>query len=575
MKNYNTPQTHEKGFAIPIVLLLSLTVIAFSVALLQTASILHQRAYDSYYTQLADEAAESGIAFAQSCLAANEANDYRQTWTNTKKLTPQTDCNGNIQFTYQSYLDIKMKPGGSNTRLRFEVGDLDYQKIDPTVSQISSTGYFEFVDPSGTVKKTYTSVVKKNYIWPRNTQLSSITVGLARMCGVVVGKPYCWGDNSIGQLGNGTTDNTAVTAPVRVLQEDGVLAGRNVIKISAGVSHTCAVTSDGKLFCWGGNGRGQLGTFSYASSSKPVQVKNSLVGKFVTDVATLDYSTCAIADGKIYCWGQNYNGELGTPNVSGTYPAPRLVDSGNLPWGYNATYITKSGFTACAIVNGKAYCWGDNSGGQLGGGQPTSYKAFMPEKVDDTGLLAGKTISSIALDGFSAVNGGNRPYVQACATTTDGKLYCWGDNAVDQFQKGDPWYSDFYTRPTTVWESFSTNHSLKQVELTIGGICALATDNNIYCSGWNADGKLGINKDQSQVYVSSSPQAVFKEPGVLKGVTIDGIYARGLNACAYARKSVYCWGNNSQGEVGDGTTIDRIKPTEVLFLKPTPETILF
>src|SRR5690606_41023107 len=119
---------------------------------------------------------------------------------------------------------------------------------------------------------------------------------------------YCWGSGSSGKLGNGSTDSSSV--PVAV-STSGVLAGKTVTDISVGSSSACAI-ADGSAYCWGQNIVGGLGNGSRVDSSVPVAVSTSgvLAGKTVTDISAGQHA-CAVADGEAYCWGSGNSGRLG------------------------------------------------------------------------------------------------------------------------------------------------------------------------------------------------------------------------------------------------------------------------
>ncbi|HRQ86808.1 MAG TPA: RCC1 repeat-containing protein, partial [Candidatus Saccharibacteria bacterium] len=143
-------------------------------------------------------------------------------------------------------------------------------------------------------------------------------------CAIADGEVYCWGSNWSGQLGDGTNDDSNV--PVAV-STDGVLAGKTVTSISAGQSQTCAI-ADGKAYCWGENWNGELGNGTNDHSSVPMAVvaDGALADKTVTAISSSPggWHTCAIADGAVYCWGAGESGELGNgSNI--TYDVPVAV----------------------------------------------------------------------------------------------------------------------------------------------------------------------------------------------------------------------------------------------------------
>ena len=203
------------------------------------------------------------------------------------------------------------------------------------------------------------------------------------------GRAIAWGENSAGQLGTNSTTNSPV--PV---DTGGALAGRTVTAISAGDSHTCAV-ADGLAYCWGFNASGQLGNTSTTNSIVPAAVDTSgvLRGKTITAVTTGGGHTCAVADGRAYCWGFNATGRLGNNSTTDS-PVPVAVDTSGVLAGKTITAVTAGGAHTCALADGMAYCWGYNISGQLGTNSTTN--SSVPVAVDTSGVLAGKTVTAVS-----------------------------------------------------------------------------------------------------------------------------------------------------------------------------------
>jgi hypothetical protein len=153
--------------------------------------------------------------------------------------------------------------------------------------------------------------------------------------------------------------------------------------------------ADGRAFCWGWNSSGQLGNNSTTGSMVPVAVNTSgvLAGKTVTAISAGDHS-CAVADGRAFCWGYNSSGQLGNNSTTGSkVPVAVRADSGPLA-GKTVTAVTAGGSHSCAVADGKAYCWGNNEQGQLGDyNMPTDSK--VPAYVYADGVLAGRPVTAI------------------------------------------------------------------------------------------------------------------------------------------------------------------------------------
>jgi alpha-tubulin suppressor-like RCC1 family protein len=251
--------------------------------------------------------------------------------------------------------------------------------------------------------------------------VASIGAGAEHSCALTTGGSlWCWGDNRSGQLGQGKSKKL-VRAPVMVES-----LGDDVARLALGESadHTCAVSNDGALWCWGENGDGQLGDGSQADRSKPVQIEIAANGDSlgeVTDACTGARHTCAqTADGSVWCWGSNQLGQLASDATESTSLRPVRIEldqpltQGSLSCGANHT---------CAIANdGSLQCWGDNTYGQLGNGLGTI----------ETG------VSAKALAGLN-----NLPLRvsadadRTCALLDDESWWCWGHDPAGWFFSGD------------------------------------------------------------------------------------------------------------------------------------------
>ena len=226
----------------------------------------------------------------------------------------------------------------------------------------------------------------------KNKTITSIDAGVAHTCAVADGAPYCWGGNFFGQVGNGTT---GLQVPLPVAVDVAPFGGQPVTTIRAGRFHTCALAG-GKAFCGGANTFGQLGDDTTDPKSVPVAVKmtGALDGKSFTAVRTGGNHTCALTDGKPYCWGDNFLGQLGsaTPDDSDV-PVP-VVTSGALA-GKAITALTLGNAFSCVVADGQPICWGYNFSGELGRGSAEA-SSQVPLAVVTSGVLAGTVARTIS-----------------------------------------------------------------------------------------------------------------------------------------------------------------------------------
>lgn len=330
------------------------------------------------------------------------------------------------------------------------------------------------------------------------------------------GAVRCWGENTRGQIGDGTTTNRREAVVVPGLN--------NVVAVTGGLRHTCALLTDATVRCWGQNSSGQLGDGTTTERHSPVAVSG------LTDVVMVNAGfnhTCALrSDGTVRCWGFNSAGQLG--DSSTTRRLTPVTVSGLT----EAVAIDTGGVSSCAIrADGSARCWGSNFRGALGDGTLTN--RLVPVAVSG--------LSNVAL-----ITLGPQGH-HACAVLADGTPRCWGRN--DFGQVGDGTTVDRLT-PVQVGLSgvtaITTGH-----EVT----CALRGDGTVSCWGRNRFGKLGVG---STIESSAVPLGV----GL---TTVTSISSGQEHVCAIrAGGRAFCWGRNVDGAVGDGTSTNRFTPSQVV-----------
>ncbi len=267
------------------------------------------------------------------------------------------------------------------------------------------------------------------------SQLSyeQVEAGYSHTCAIDPdNKVYCWGGNYSGQIGNGNTDNQ--TTPVAV--SAGAMPAGAVKSITAGDYHNCAIASDDKVYCWGGNGNGQLGNGNTDDQTTPVAVSaGAMPAGAVKSITAGSSHTCAIAsDDKVYCWGYNEDGELGNGDII-DQATPVAVSAGAMPAGAVKS-ITAGDYHTCAIASDdKAYCWGYNGDGQLGNDDSEAASQTTPVAVLAGAMPAG-AVQSITAGSY-----------HTCAIASDDKAYCWGYNGDGQLGNGN---TDSQTTPSAV-----------------------------------------------------------------------------------------------------------------------------
>jgi alpha-tubulin suppressor-like RCC1 family protein len=288
--------------------------------------------------------------------------------------------------------------------------------------------------------------------------------------------------------------------------------------IKAGGDNTCGISINHKLYCWGSNNFGQLGIGIIGGIRSVPQLLTPMTN--ITHIALGYNHTCAINNlNQLYCWGSNTNGELGIGTSGGDFPTPQLLTPMT-----NITNIALGVSHTCAVNNlNQLYCWGSNTNGELGIG--TSGAAFPTPQL----LTPMTNITNIALG-----------YNHTCAVNASNQLYCWGTNSYGQLGIGS-----FANQSTPQLLTPMTN--ITDIKLRGFYTCAINIFNQLYCWGSNLDGQLGIG-----IYGFSAQRSI---PQLLTPMTnITNIALSRDHACAInASSQLYCWGNNSYGQLGIGS----------------------
>ena len=587
----------KNGYSLVLIVLMSTFIMAVLAGSMRIVTQSYIYSQEEYYYKLAQEAGEAGTAYANACL---DSNNTEQSWGSVPggigPLRPDTNCKGATAFYGNKYVFENSK-----LRTTFEVGNLEASTkgassgvaLSAATAQISAIGRVELIS-GGSVVKTYTAIVKKAVTWPADLNAARVVSGSFRTCALMSNSVWCWGDpKGKGALGDGM--NTKANVPVRVRQVGDMKYGK-IIDIFTAQFHSCVLTELSgvrKVYCWGSNEEGQLGNGQYGAgkySDVPVEVGGGIVGKNITAIGGTGDVSCAIADGKIYCWGSNYRGELGynAPNHPTLSPDPVTVATGGDPYwrlqpGYKAVKLSTSGSrsqTMCAIMDtGIAYCWGQAKFGQTGSTAfVSSYNYGQPVRVARI-----SNVTDISQDGYPyGAAHLTSPYSRAphvCAIAS-GKVYCWG--GAEDGQSGVGAYDDAtYKTYTAPKEVKGLPGVPKRIAVGLGHSCALVElsdgKHKVYCWGGNEFGQLGANKDASHLSYSRTPQPGHVGPGGLPSSEDVVTLAAGANrGCAImTNKRAYCWGKNDDGQIGDGTYEHRFSPTESLFLRPVQNRYIY
>jgi len=362
---------------------------------------------------------------------------------------------------------------------------------------------------SATVESARISIHATATGTPIRFTASQLSAGATATCSLSAeGVANCWGQAAL--LGLGDTANK--TLPTKVKTD---VTFRSIF---TGLSHTCGIAMDQSLYCWGfdafadtsGKFIGVLDPFRLASDIK------------WTQVVTGAEHTCGLSsDQTAYCWGVNTRGQLGLAVVD---TVTRFVPTA-VYGGFKFTMLAAGAGHSCGLTIDKtAFCWGQNSNGQLGDGTVLS-------RVAPTVVAGGLTFQSI---------GAGEQFT--CGLTTAGKAYCWG--AVQGY-------------PTVQQTPLAVPGSLTFASLSVGGghACGLTSDGTAYCWGANNGGQIGDSTTTTRTTPSK----------VVGGFKFASLAAGDTHTCGrLADNTVLCWGLNRFGELGDSKAAFRLSPRYIV-----------
>lgn len=338
----------------------------------------------------------------------------------------------------------------------------------------------------------------------------ALVTGRSHTCGLTdQGRSYCWGDNSSGQLGDGTTNNMSSPGDGR--------NGLQFVLLAAGSAHTCGLTATRTAYCWGNNNYGQLGSVTAGSIGLlPAAVEGWHA--FTTLTAGGNHTCGLTTAGAAYCWGNNGQGQLGVEGGAGSRITPVPVGGG-----HRFTSLIAGGAHTCGLTaTGAAYCWGSNSSGQFGNGDVV----FTPH---------GTPLQVATATPFLELAAGEW---HTCGLTTEQTVYCWGVNSHGQLGNGGG--TGIQPVPTLVGGGDNTF-----VTIATGSwhTCAIDSGNSAYCWGRNDYGQVGDGvMGQRNIPVPVRTP----EPDVTL-LAVGELYTCGLTTAGVA----YCWGDNRVGQFGN------------------------
>ncbi|MCR2808041.1 RCC1 domain-containing protein [Paenibacillus soyae] len=352
------------------------------------------------------------------------------------------------------------------------------------------------------------------------------------------GSVYAWGDNTLGQLGDGTRIDRDHAGTVKLVSGESL---QNVKAIAAGENHLLALLGNGTVQAWGSNEGGQLGTGTSGPGSASEYPAETLLqdGTPLRNVMTIDagsrHSLALLSDGTVWTWGANDAGQLGDGTSTARPHAARATVSGSTPLNGIVAIAGGSGQSLAISDSGDVWAWGANESGQLGDG--TTIGRPRPVKA-----MANPGVSPRAID----VSAGGWHSVMLLDT---GTVWTWGFNESVQLGNGGTYTNPRYTnKPVRVVERSNSFEGVTHISGGFRHTAALKSNGTVWTWGVNVQGALG---NGSNINSSSAVQAQAEGGAGLSGF-IDVSAGHNFTMALKSDGTVWAWGMNSYGQLGNG-----------------------
>jgi alpha-tubulin suppressor-like RCC1 family protein len=377
---------------------------------------------------------------------------------------------------------------------------------------------------------------------------SKVVLGADFGCGLTTAATvYCWGGSALGELGDGGSD-LGVVVPVRALIPYS--STNPVIDIEAGSYHACALLQNGQAYCWGENNKGQVGV---GSGSGIVPTPTLVPGETFGQITLGAEHTCGIMGtpplagaNYVYCWGDNTDGEFGN-NLPTSASQSTPLNTGLIYYAISAGNLYTCGINNKVV--GGLYCWGNNQFGQLGNGYSGTFYSTPQQTQVKNPLTGGLAV-------VTSVSAGN---TTTCAVDNAGNGDCWGDNTYGQTGNGVT--GTDVLLPTLI----PGGYSWTSISVGSNSVCGIASTAD-YCWGFNGSGQLG--NGTSGTAGTPTPAAVIGS-GALFTEFIVGEGSQ--SACYITGGVVYCFGSDTNGQLGIGTAVLSALPNPTaMFAQPAP-----
>jgi len=341
------------------------------------------------------------------------------------------------------------------------------------------------------------------------------------------GTLWAWGSNSSGRTGLGIgTSSTFVPTQIGTAS--------NWQSVSAGGSHSLAVRADGTLWAWGANTNGQLGDNTTTQRLVPTQIGTATNWQSVS--AGGSHSLAVRADGTLWAWGSNNDGQLGDNTTTQRLVPTQIVGATN--W----QSVSAGGSHSLAVrLDGTLWAWGSNTSGQLG--DNTTTQRLVPTQI-------------VGATNWQSVSAGGS---HSLAVRADGTLWAWGSNTSGQLGDNTTTQRLVPTQigTATNWQSVSAGHSHS---------LAVRADGTLWAWGSNADGRTGLGTSTgNRIFPTQIVGATNWQSVSAGGDSTSG----GHSLAARSDGRLWTWGANSTGQLGDGTSTQRTSPTLIIIFSPS------
>ena len=366
---------------------------------------------------------------------------------------------------------------------------------------------------------------------------TTLSAGGDHTCAVLDdGTTACWGSNSQGDLGDGTTTNRY--APTTV---SSFGSGRVATSVSAGGLHTCAVLDDGRISCWGWGEYGQVGTGTTAETNPPRETDSLGSNRSAVLVSAGIYHTCAILDdGSVSCWGANNNGQLGDGTQDRRLSPTPIIDM----WGgERAVALSTGGTQTCAVgEHGKVLCWG-----RYYGEWPSDRTGTFDPNLKVVSVAAGR--------------------MHECFLLIDGSVVCAGAGTLGQLGNGA--LADNHLGDPGQTQGFGQGRYATAITAGQDHTCALLDNGSVACWGNNDYGQIGVGTTAGAVSIPTLTSPFGANRSAV------AITAGSYHTCALLDDDdVMCWGSGGTGQLGHGGSGARLTPNMVVTLGGAKKVVL-